>query len=272
MLLDLGHSHRRHRIARLAVLAPLFGAGCSASNEDILDFLQAHEHEVSAIEYRLGIPDAVAVSAPRILEIDGETQRIQPDGKISFRLLGNVKIVGMTPKEVAGKLEVLLSKYYIDPKVSVQVASYSSKKYYVLHESGQTGQFPYTGRDTVLDVVALAGTSFLSWTSNIKIIRPHHTKEGRRVIRVDVDKMLRTGDVRANLLIEPDDIVVIPPTPMAWLGFRIRELLWPLGPLFEAYTAPAYIMGASQVYEDDNIGGRVYGSGGISGASVGGGQ
>jgi len=244
--------NRSRRIAQVAVLVMPLCAGCSASNEDILDFLQAHEHDVSAIEYRVGIPDSIAVRAPRILEIDGDTQRIQPDGKISFRLLGDVKIVGMTPKEIAAKLQVLLSKYYIDPKVSVRVAAYASKKYYVFRETGQGGTVPYTGRDTVLDVVARAGTTFLAWTSQVKIIRPHHTDQGRRVIRVDVDKMVRTGDTSANVLIEPNDIVYIPPTPVAWLGFRIRELLWPIGPVMQAYTAPAAVMAAENVYDDDD--------------------
>ena len=259
---------RWQKILQVGVLAPLLCAACSSPrNRDILDFLQAHEHDVSAIEYRLGIPDAIAISAPRILEIDGESLGIQPDGKIHLRLLGDVKIVGMTPKEVAGKLEVLLKKYYVDPKISVRVAVYASKKFYIVREDGQTGSLPYTGRDTVMDVVALAGTSFLSWTKNVKIIRPHHTEEGRKIIRVDVDKMLRTGDVSANLLIEPNDIVVIPPTPVAWVGFRIRELLWPIGPAFQAYAAPATVIAASKIYDGENNGIGINGIG-ISGSSI----
>ena len=40
-------------------LASLLAAsGCAVKNTDILHFLREHEHEVSAIEYRIGIPDA----------------------------------------------------------------------------------------------------------------------------------------------------------------------------------------------------------------------
>ena len=76
------------------LFAPLLvGVGCAPSSTDMLHFLREHEHEVSAIEYRVGIPDAIGISSPRILEIDGEAQRIQPDGKINLRLLGEVKVV-----------------------------------------------------------------------------------------------------------------------------------------------------------------------------------
>ena len=54
----------------------------------------------------LDVPDVVAISAPRVLEIDAETQRLQPDGKINLRLVGEVKVVGMTAKEVARLLGV----------------------------------------------------------------------------------------------------------------------------------------------------------------------
>jgi len=225
--------------------------GCSVSNEDILDFLQAHEHEVSAIEYRLGVPDIVTINAPRVEEINGETQRIQPDGKINLKLVGEVKVVGMTAKELASKLEVLLGRYYMDPKVRVRVTGYNSKVYYVFGQAGAVGPKPYTGNESLMDVVAQAGVSFLSWTSRIKVIRPSPNEADRKELVVDVDRMIKTGDVSANVLIEPGDIVYVPPTPLAWVGLRIRELLFPVSPVLDAYTTPAAVIAAQDVYDNN---------------------
>lgn len=225
--------------------------GCSPKNPDMLHFLREHEHKVSAIEYRLGIPDSIQIEAPRIPEIDGEVQRMQPDGKINLRLLGEVKIVDMTAKEVAAKLEVLLSRYYVDPKVSVKVAGYNSKKYYV-HGQALTGARPYTGRDTLVDVVLASNVDYLSWTSKVKVVRPSHGETPVRELHVDVKKMLREGDWSQNVLLEPDDIVYIPPTPLAWVGQRFREVLYPVNPAIEAYTAPAAVRDAHDEYEDDD--------------------
>ena len=225
--------------------------GCAPKNADMLHFLREHKHQVSAIEYRIGIPDVIRISAPRILEIDGERQRIQPDGKINLRLLGPVKVVGMTAKEIAAKLEVLLSRYYVDPKVSVRVAGYNSKKYYV-HGQTNTGARTYTGRDTLLDAVLTSTTDFTSWTSRVKVIRPSKGNRPVRTLVVNVDKMVKEGDWSKNILLEPDDIVHIPSTPFAWLGQRVREFLYPLGPMIQAYTAPAYLRDVGDVYDDDN--------------------
>jgi len=251
------------RVVPMAVALVGAGGGCASKNVDTLHFLRGHEHEVSAIEYRIGVPDGLAISAPRIMEIDGETQRIQPDGKISLRLLGEVKVVGMTAKEVAAKLEVLLSRYYLDPKVSVRVVRYESKKYYVYGQAGGAGPKPFTGRDTLLDAVIKAGTTFLSWTSRVKVIRPAHDDVPVRTLEIDVDRMVKTGDWSKNILLEPNDIVYIPPTPLAWVGLRMREALFPLAPMAQAYVTPAQIRDLSDEYDDeeDNDNHNSYGGG-----------
>lgn len=242
---------------RLSTIAVTLGCtGCAAKNADMLHFLREHEHQVSAIEYRVGIPDTIGISAPRVLEIDGETQRIQPDGKINMRLLGEVKVAGMTAKEIAAKLEVLLSKYYVDPKVSVRVLNYASKKYYVCGQVSAPGPKPYTGHDTLLDAVLKSGITFLSWTSRVKVIRPAHDDTPVRNLEVNVDDMIKKGTWTQNVLLEPDDVVYVPPTPIAWLGQRVQEALFPVSPVVQAYRTPAHFMDVQEYYEDDVDGGR----------------
>ncbi len=231
--------------------------GCAPNNTDMLHFLREHEHQVSAMEYRVGIPDAIAISAPRIPEIDGQGQQIEPDGKINLRLLGSVKVVGMTAKEIAAKLEVLLSRYYVEPKVAVRIVGYASKKYYVSGQ-GHAGPRVYTGRDTLLDAVLSAGPNFLSWTSRVKVIRPSHGDTQVRTIVVNVDRMIKNGEWSENILLEPDDIVYIPPTVIGWMSERVRELMYPIGPIVQAYTAPASLMRMDDAYDDDNTGYTTY--------------
>lgn len=232
-----------------ATLILLCLSGCAPKNTDMLHFLRESEHNVSAIEYRVGIPDVIRISAPRILEIDGVDQRIQPDGKITLRLLGPVKVVGMTAKEIAAKLKVLLSRYYIDPKVSVKIG-FASKKYYVYGRGGTTAR-PYTGHDTLFDAVAPFAGDFRVWTSRVKVIRPSHGETPVRTIMVNVDKMILKGDLSKNILLEPDDIVCIPSTPLAWFADRLRELIYPVAPAVQAYQAPADIIYADEAYNDD---------------------
>ena len=61
----------------------------------------------------------------------------------------------------------------------------------------------------------------------------------------------------------------IPPTPGAWIGNKVREILYPVTPLVDAYVTPAYIKNLDRAYDDD--GGYYYGSG-LGGGSYGGGN
>ncbi len=257
---------------RLIILLGLGGllsvaAGCQSSHRDLVSFLKAHEHEVSAIEYRVGIPDVVQISAPRVLEIDQVSQVIRPDGKISLRLLGPIKVVGMTEKEIAAKLTRQLEPYYEDPKVQVRVTGYRSKKIYLYGLVGNGGRggggggggtfeqwraIPYTGRDTVLDILAETNLSFLAWESQVKIIRSSHEEQARREIHVNVAHMIQTGDTSNNVLLQPNDILIVPPTPLGWLGLRVQEFMFTFNPLISGYQYPATIEAANNVYDDNN--------------------
>ena len=70
-------SRKLHMVSTLVLVAT---TGCASKNPDMLHFLKEDEFNVSATEYRVGIPDAISISAPRVLEIDGVAQSIQPNG------------------------------------------------------------------------------------------------------------------------------------------------------------------------------------------------
>ncbi len=252
----------------LGLACLMFATGCQSKHHDIVSFLKAHEHEVSAIEYRVGIPDVIEISAPQVLEIDRVRQTIRPDGKIALRLLGPVKVVGMTEKEIAAKITRLLEPYYEDPKVQVRVTRHLSKRIYLAGQvMGGNGNgmnqgggvvadnwtaMPYTGRDTVLDVLANGGMSFIAWRNKVQVIRSSPQEEERRKIVVDIDRMIRTGDTSQNVLLQPNDIVLVPPTPLGWLGLRVQEVLFPFQPVIQAYNTPANLIDSTEEYQNED--------------------
>src|SRR5690606_24323074 len=127
---------------------------------------------VSAAEYRVAPPDTIMISCAQAPEIDGEVQRIRTDGKIGLRLLGEVKMAGLTTAEAADKLERMLSRYYTNPSVNVRVTDQRSKFFYVFGQVQAAGPQYYTGRDTLLHALAMAQPTFLGWMSQVKVVRP----------------------------------------------------------------------------------------------------
>ena len=227
-------------------------AGCGPSQQDMEVFLESHRHVVSSGEYRVAPPDMIHISATLASEIDGETQRVRSDGKISLRLLGEVKVAGLTPKQIAAKLEEMLARYYVGARVNIHVTDTHSKKYYVFGQVSSPGPQPYSGRDTLLDALARAQPTFLAQRDRIKVTRPSPTPGEQRQFTVDLDKMIRSGDTRCNVLLAEGDIVYVPPTPLAWVGLRMRELLYPIGPAMSIAGQPVYAKNLGRNWDEDD--------------------
>lgn len=236
------------RILSAALLPAFLATGCAQNKyDDLKAFVQAHDHqEVSSI-YRVETPDVISIESPTCTEVDGETQMLDLNGTVTLSLVGEVKVSGLTPREVEEKLENLLSVYYRDPEVKVRVIEHVSKKIYVMGEVSSVGPMPFTGRDTVMDVLAKAQPSFLAWRSQIKVIRPNANPNEVKEIVVDVDKMIKQGDMRGNFLLEEGDIVYVPPTPLGWVGLRVQEALFPFSPIMGAAQLP---VDARRTYND----------------------
>jgi hypothetical protein len=67
---------------------------------------------------------------------------------------------------------------------------------------------------------------------------------------VNVDDIMQKGDLRGNVVLQPGDIIYVPPTPMGWVGLRVREALFPFTPIEEAYRTPTDFATATDRYED----------------------
>jgi len=156
-------------------------AGCFSSNpKDIEAFLMPSKVNVTTRNYIVQPPDEIEIHCSRVPEIDLQRQQIRPDGKISFEAVGELDVAGKTPAQVANILEgKVLELYQIegDNPIDVRVVAFRSKRIYVFGQVGSPGAQIYSGRDTVLGALALAGSpTVLAWEQRIQVIRPSSNK------------------------------------------------------------------------------------------------
>ena len=228
-------------LSAMAMVVAGGATGCATSDTEVQAFLHEWEASVSATDYRVQPPDTIEISSSQAGEIDGEEQSVRQDGKITLRLLGEVEVAGMTPTEIARKLETLMRKYYVDPQVNVRVTNRDSKRFYVFGQVSRPGAYHYTGRDSLLYVLSQTQPMFTAWKSKVKVIHPSHESDRRQVMTVDVDQIMEQGMLEQNILLQEGDIVFVPATPLAWIGMRIQETLWPVSPMLGAVQTPANI-------------------------------
>jgi polysaccharide biosynthesis/export protein len=185
---------------------------------------------------RTGLKDStISVSLAQskgVQQIRGE-HLIRPDGTVGLGMYGSVFVAGMTLPQVKACIEQHLSKYLLKPEVSVDVAAFNSKFYYVITDFAGSGEgvqkFPATGNETVLDAIAgIGGLSPVS-TKKMWIARPAPSAECMdQILPVDWKGITRRGHTRSNYQILPGDRVFIMGQPLTKLDTQMARALAPV--------------------------------------------
>ncbi len=233
--IPVGRSQKLGTVAALAAVSLI--AGCFASNpEDIQAWVRPYEVNVTAENYTVQPPDEIEIHCTQVSEVHMQRQRVRPDGKVSFEVLGEIDVAGKTPQEIATLVSNRVKELYTlpgDHPVDVRVAAYNSKVYYVVGQVMRPGPRNYTGRDSAIMALASAQPNIMAWDKRIQVIRPAiHEDEDPRIFELDYDKVITRGDATKDVLLEEGDIIYVPPTILAAAGMIIEEFISPIARAF----------------------------------------
>ena len=245
-------SHVRPIILAILFLFVVTLTGCFSSHpEDIKAFLMPQQVDVTSKQYILQPPDEIEVHCTKAPEIHLQRQQIRPDGKVSYEAIGEIQAAGKTCTQIAEVLRekiVELYKLSGESPIDIRVAAFRSKRYYVLGQVATPGAQVYSGRDTVLSAIALAGSpTVLAWQERIQVIRPSHDINAKpKIFEINFDRMSAHGDATKNVLLEEGDVIFVPPTILAAAAMKIEEFIRPIARAFSGYylTQPREYPGA----------------------------
>jgi polysaccharide biosynthesis/export protein len=163
------------------------------------------------LEYVIGGMDALEITVYQEKDLSG-IFRVAADGNISFPLVGNVRVSGLTPPQAQQKLEALLREGYLKrPQVLVTVKEYHSKGVSVLGAVNKPGSYQLLGgRTTLLELLSMAeGVSLKEEASkSLILVRPDETG-GTKSTTIDLDRLLREGDASLNMIVQPNDTIYV---------------------------------------------------------------
>lgn len=192
------------------VLAASVGSVCVLLASTLLIPAAAAEPDVPALtkDYRIGPADVLDISVWSYPEL-ARVVPVRPDGRISFPLVNDIEVAGLTPMELREILTGRLTTYVPDPEVTVIVREVHSFKVSVIGQVRTPGRYELDTHATVLDVLALAeGFTEFAARSRILILRPEETTTQR--IRFNYDAVTSNGKDEAVLAVRPGDIIVVP--------------------------------------------------------------
>jgi polysaccharide export outer membrane protein len=131
---------------------------------------------------------------------------VRPDGMITVPLLGDVPAAGRVPSQLASTLVDGLERFVEKPRVTVSVTQAISARVYVVGQVGRPGEFPLSGRLTVLKALALAG-GFKEFARSDSIVI---VREDQSVIPFNYKRIAEAKDVSQNVLLVAGDTIVVP--------------------------------------------------------------
>ena len=162
------------------------------------------------------------------------------DGTITLGTYGCVNVTGLTISQAKCEIERHLSRWLHDPIMSVSVAGYNSKVYYVITDGGGFGQqvyrFPITGNETVLDAISMInGLPAVSSKRHIWLARPTPAQTGcYEILPVNWEAITEAGSTETNWQLFPGDRVYVKADPFITIDNQLAKMLSPIERLFGA--------------------------------------
>lgn len=185
--------------------------------------------------YKVGIPDSVNINIPDHPDLSG-TYELRPDGNISFPLLGDVYIEGLTPMQLAETMVKRLERFVKKVDVMVTVTGPRSHHFYIYSRSRQGGtRLGFTGDISALDALSMhGGWSRQDFSSRIRLLRNYPLSPGKEfnasdteIYRVRGCNFVR-GDFTTDIIVQENDVVYIPATWLAEATYFISDLTAPI--------------------------------------------
>jgi polysaccharide biosynthesis/export protein len=206
------------RVSRLlagAALASLALGGCagSASGPQLPPASFVALQEGPGEEYVIGPLDELTVFVWRNPELGAQVQ-VRPDGRITTPLITDMPAVGKTPSMLAEDIKLQLSQYIQEPLVSVIVNKFAgtfSQQVRVVGATEKPASIPYRANMTLLDaMIAVGGLSEFAAGNRAKLIRFDKEHGRQREFALRLGDLLKKGESRANVMLMPGDVIIIP--------------------------------------------------------------
>ncbi|MDH5764368.1 MAG: polysaccharide export protein [Gammaproteobacteria bacterium] len=158
--------------------------------------------------YIIGSGDQLSISVWKEQDLQKEVL-VNPDGYITFPLIGDVKAGGLTTKALTQIMVKKLNAYIPNPNITISVLMSRSNRVYVIGQVNKPGEYVTSQYMDVLQALTVAGglTPYAD-SDDIKIIR--RTDSGKEVYEFDYDEVVSGNEMEMNIMLKPGDTIVVP--------------------------------------------------------------
>jgi polysaccharide export outer membrane protein len=173
-------------------------------------------------DYRMGTGDVLRITVYGQPDLTTEA-RVGESGNISFPLIGDVRVAGVTPAQGETEIAQRLSKggFINEPFVTLNVVQYRGQQVSVLGRVNRPGKHNLERVGRVTDALALAGGVVPDGADTVTLIRERDGKTEYRDI--DLLALFKPGGEASNELVQDGDIVNVARQPMFYIYGEVNR-------------------------------------------------
>lgn len=188
----------------------------------LISVLTALAGLASAEDVLLGAGDILKVSVYGNPDLTLET-RVSEAGSITFPLVGEVSVGGLSTSSAEKKLSGLLEGggFLRKAQVNIIVTVLQSQQVSVLGQVNRPGRYPIDGKRNVTDLLAMAGGINADGGDTLTLIRTRNGKTAKKLI--DVVDMIRAGDMNQNFDLESNDVIYVERAPRFYIYGEVQR-------------------------------------------------
>ena len=175
-----------------------------------------------AADVLLGPSDVVRISVYGSPDLNLET-RVSESGSITFPLVGQVVVGGMTVAAAEKKLANLLESggFLKKAQVNILITTVQSQQVSVLGQVNRPGRYPLEGRRSLMDILATAGGIAADGGDTVSLIRKRDGQTTKDVI--DIIQMIRSGQLTQDFDLAANDVVYVERAPRFYIYGEVQR-------------------------------------------------
>ena len=183
----------------------------------------------------LGTGDVVRIIVYEQEQLSG-LYTVEADGSFAFPPLGRIAVGGMTLRSLEELLTTRLADGHLrDPRVRAAVETLRSRRVFIIGEIANPGVFPLLGEMTLIEALAIAGSTTKRASHEVILVRPAPRRtdrggggllaepEAADTIRVDLRDLQRGIARHGGVPLRNGDTVIVPRAPTIFVRGAVRN-------------------------------------------------
>lgn len=174
--------------------------------------------------YRIEAGDSFDLTFELSPEFNQTAVAVQPDGFVTLRGVGDIKVAGETVPELTSTLRQAYGKILNNPLISIVLKEFEKPYFIASGQVAKPGKYEMHGNMTVTQAIAIAGDFQSSAKHSEVVLFRRVDDQWTEAKLIDVKKMEKNRDLREDPFLHSGDMLFVPKNKLSKMDRFIPNL------------------------------------------------